>query len=75
MRTILLSVLDPLHRVLEGRLVGTRGIYLLGFIGILKEGLIPLILQLEKVRYLERRWPAGQKDFIESTNPSVEKVS
>ena len=80
MRTILWSVLDPLHRVLEGRLMGTRGIYLLGFIGILKEGLIPLILQLlvlqlEKVRYLERRWPAGQKDFIESTNPSVEKVS
>ena len=23
----------------------------------------------------ERRWSAGQKDFIESTNPSVEKVS
>ncbi len=46
MRTILLSVLDPLRRVLEGRLVGTRGTYLLGFIGILQEGLILLILQL-----------------------------
>ena len=46
MRTILLSVLDPLRRVIEGRLVGSRGIYLLGFIGILQEGLILLILQM-----------------------------
>ena len=46
MRTILLSVLDPLHRVIESRLLGTRGTYLLGFIGILQEGLILLILQL-----------------------------
>ena len=29
----------------------------------------------EKVRYLERRSSAGQKDFIESTDFSVEKVS
>jgi len=28
----------------------------------------------EKERYLERRSSAGQKDFIESTNPLVEKV-
>jgi hypothetical protein len=28
----------------------------------------------DKVRYLERKWSTGQKDFIESTNPSVEKI-
>ena len=49
MRTIFLSVLDPLRRVLEGGLLGTRGTYLVGFIGILQEGLILLILQLELV--------------------------
>lgn len=49
MRTIFLSVLDPLRRVLEGGLLGTRRTYLVGFIGILQEGLILLILQLELV--------------------------
>jgi hypothetical protein len=28
----------------------------------------------DKARYLGRRWSAGQKDFIESTNFSVEKI-
>ena len=45
MRTILLSALDPLRRALVGRLLGTQETYLLGFIGILQEGLILFILQ------------------------------
>ncbi len=49
-KRVLLPVLDMLRQFLIGPVLSPRGTYLLGFIGVGQDNLIPLALQLLVVR-------------------------